>query len=190
MQQNRPIPYQTVWRWCGQSLASIKTCCSTDWEVHEEATDHAVPIEANQKYGPLCLQWSSGGWDPLYDKIWLIVCGREAFKVAVVHTFHLSVPQIRPLPPFATLALVQNAGGAYTRDVTISLAITPSLPSMKPFSEGVGAKRGASLSLRQRDAPETRGRLTSFSIEERGSRTLRRSSWCVHRWSGRSLCSR
>ena len=31
-------------------------------------------------------------------------------------------------PPFATLALVQNAEGAYTRDATISLAITPSLP--------------------------------------------------------------
>ena len=30
-------------------------------------------------------------------------------------------------PPFATLASVQNAGGAYTRDATISLAITPSL---------------------------------------------------------------
>ena len=30
-------------------------------------------------------------------------------------------------PPFATLASVQNAGGggAYTRDATISLAITP-----------------------------------------------------------------
>jgi len=31
-------------------------------------------------------------------------------------------------PPFATLASVQNAGGAYTQDATISLAITPSLP--------------------------------------------------------------
>ena len=30
--------------------------------------------------------------------------------------------------PFAILALVQNAGGAYTRDATISLVITPSLP--------------------------------------------------------------
>ena len=30
-------------------------------------------------------------------------------------------------PTFATLALVQNAGGAYTRDATIFLAITPSL---------------------------------------------------------------
>ena len=29
--------------------------------------------------------------------------------------------------PFATLALVQNAGGAYKWDATISLAITPSL---------------------------------------------------------------
>ena len=31
-------------------------------------------------------------------------------------------------PPFATLASVQNAGGACTRDATISLAITPPLP--------------------------------------------------------------
>ena len=30
-------------------------------------------------------------------------------------------------PPFATLVLVQNTGGAYTRDATTSLAITPSL---------------------------------------------------------------
>ena len=38
-----------------------------------------------------------------------------------------SVPQIRPPPPFATLALVQSAGEAYTWDATFSLAITPSL---------------------------------------------------------------
>ena len=39
-----------------------------------------------------------------------------------------SVPQIHPNPPpFAILALLQNAGGAYTRDVRISLVITPSL---------------------------------------------------------------
>ena len=35
-------------------------------------------------------------------------------------------------PPFATLALVQSAGGAYTRDATFSLAITPSLPVPRP----------------------------------------------------------
>ena len=40
-------------------------------------------------------------------------------------------------PPFATLALVQNAGGAYTRDATIPLAITPSLSSL--LGEGGGA---------------------------------------------------
>ena len=49
-------------------------------------------------------------------------------------------------PPFATLASVQNAGGgAYTRNATISLAITPSL-SIKHDSIvicrwGVEAKR-------------------------------------------------
>ena len=39
-------------------------------------------------------------------------------------------------PPFAILALVQNVGGAYTRDAIISLAITPSLPGMKSLSVG------------------------------------------------------
>ena len=36
-----------------------------------------------------------------------------------------SIPQIRPPPPFATIALVQSAGGPYTRDATFFLAITP-----------------------------------------------------------------
>ena len=47
-----------------------------------------------------------------------------------------SVPQIRP--PFATLALIQNAGGAYTRDATFSLTIMPSL-NQEMFSDSVDA---------------------------------------------------
>ena len=49
-------------------------------------------------------------------------------------------------PPFATLALVQNAGGTYTQDVTISHAITPSLPIKDDsivYRWGVEAKREA-----------------------------------------------
>ena len=60
-------------------------------------------------------------------------------------------------PPFATLALVQNAGGAYTWDATISLAITLSLPtkhdSIVICRWGVEAKCEASPNTRQRDAP-------------------------------------
>ena len=41
-------------------------------------------------------------------------------------------------PPFATLALVQSAGGAYTRDATFSLAITPFL-DREMFSASVNA---------------------------------------------------
>ena len=48
-----------------------------------------------------------------------------------------------------SLALVQNAGGgggggggAYTRDATISLAITPSLPGMKSLLVGGGDQAG------------------------------------------------
>ena len=41
------------------------------------------------------------------------------------------------VPPFATLALVQSAGGgAYTRDATFSLAITPP-PDREMFSGSV-----------------------------------------------------
>ena len=77
-----------------------------------------------------------------------------------------SVPQI--CPPFQTLASVQNAGGAYTRDATISVAIRPSL-SIKHDSIvicrwGVEAKRKASPNVRRRD-PNASSRLTNFSIE-------------------------
>ena len=47
-----------------------------------------------------------------------------------------SVPKIRP--SFATLALIQNAGGAYTRDATFSVAITLSL-DQEMFSGSVDA---------------------------------------------------
>ena len=40
-------------------------------------------------------------------------------------------------PPFATLALVQSVGGAYTRDATSSLAITPPPPDREMFSGSV-----------------------------------------------------
>ena len=53
-------------------------------------------------------------------------------------------------PPFANLALVENAGGAYTRDATISLVITPSLPlKLYLIVGGVGATDEASLSARK-----------------------------------------
>ena len=66
-------------------------------------------------------------------------------------------------PPFATLALVENTGGAYTRDVTISLAIRPSLPVKLDLNVGeVEAKHEGLLSARRRDVPDTTGRLMSF----------------------------
>ena len=54
-------------------------------------------------------------------------------------------------PPFATLALVQSAGGAYTWDVTFSLAITPSLPVPRPHKlkldwEGFATAKATTLS--------------------------------------------
>jgi len=88
-------------------------------------------------------------------------------------------------PPFATLSLVQNVGGAYTWDVTISLVITPSLlikhDPIVICQWGVEAKREASPCARRRDAPDASGRLTSISVEGRKSRVLPRSNWRVHR---------
>ena len=46
--------------------------------------------------------------------------------------FVITVVSCKYAPPFATLALVQSAGGAYGRDATFSLAITPSLPVLRP----------------------------------------------------------
>ena len=42
-----------------------------------------------------------------------------------IHTY--TVVSRKYAPTFAILALVQNAGGAYTQDATISLTITSSL---------------------------------------------------------------
>ena len=95
-----------------------------------------------------------------------------------IHIYiYRSVPQIRP--PFATLASVQNAGGACTRDATISLAITPPPPSDIKHDFIVGGGQGPSA--RRKDAPDAAGRLKSFNVEGRGSRALPRSSWRVHR---------
>ena len=48
-------------------------------------------------------------------------------------------------------------------------------------SGGVGAKREALPSAKRRDAPDATGRVTSFSVEGRGSRVLSQSSWRVCR---------
>jgi len=81
-------------------------------------------------------------------------------------------------PPFAILALVQNAGeGAYTWDATISLAITPSLPVKHNLI--VNGKWGPSA--RRTDALDASGRLTNLSVERRRNMALPRSSGHVHR---------
>ena len=54
-------------------------------------------------------------------------------------------------PPFATLALVQSAGGgAYTLDATFSLAITPSL-DREMFSGSVDTGYVLALPFHHRD---------------------------------------
>ena len=79
-------------------------------------------------------------------------------------------------PPFRNLSLSTKCRGAYTRDATISLAITPSLPikhdSIVICQWGMEAKREVSPNARRRDAPDASGRLTSFSVEGRESRAL------------------
>ena len=52
-------------------------------------------------------------------------------------------------PPFATLASVQNAGGAYTWDATISLAITPSLPVPVKHDLIVGGDQARGIAKRE-----------------------------------------
>ena len=74
----------------------------------------------------------------------LIVCEEDNMKkpsymCTYIHAY--TVVSRKYAPPFAILALVQNrGGGAYTRDATISLVITPSLPGMKLLSVGGGGQ--------------------------------------------------
>ena len=48
----------------------------------------------------------------------------------------ITVASRKYAPPFATLALVQSAGEAYTRDATFSPAITPTTPFDREMSSG------------------------------------------------------
>ena len=106
--------------------------------------------------------------------------------------YHI-VPQIHPPPLFATLALVQSVGGGCTRDVTFSLAITPSVDReclallwmlasflrchsttetfnlCSSFDEEGGRR---AQSARQKDATDASGRLASFSGEGQESGAL------------------
>ena len=94
------------------------------------------------------------------------------------HTYctYCSVQQIHPL--FAILALVQNAGGGglYTGCGHFSCDYASLLVKHDLIVCG-----GWGPSARRRDAPNTSGRLTSFSVERCGRRALPRSSWRVHR---------
>ena len=62
----------------------------------------------------------------------------------------------------------------------------PSLPVKHNLIVG----GGWGPSVRQRDAPDASGRLTSFSVEERGSKALPQNSWHVHHVRGRHFNGR
>ena len=65
-------------------------------------------------------------------------------------SMYRSVPQI--CPPFCNLSLSTKRRGAYTQDVTISLAITPSLPV--PVKHDLIVSGGWGPSTTRRDAPD------------------------------------
>ena len=62
-------------------------------------------------------------YSSLGDQIWQSTFVQLFVYVCIYH----SVPQIRP-PPFCSLSLSTKRRETYTRDATIALAITPSLP--------------------------------------------------------------
>ena len=113
------------------------------------------------------------------------------FLMFFISCIYRSVPQIRP--PFCNLSLsTKRRGGlcAGCDDFSRDYAPLP-VPVKHDLIVGSGgggggggvvrAKREASPSARRRDAPDATGRLTSFNVEGRGSRTPPRSSWRVHR---------
>ena len=92
----------------------------------------------------------------------------------------IGFPQIHP--PFCNLSLSTKCrGGLYVGCDNFSCDYA--LPSGKAWSHCLWW----GPSTRRRDAPDASSRLTSFSVEGRGSRALPRSSWRVHRWCGRRV---
>ena len=83
----------------------------------------------------VCVHYMEGAIYVLPRECYVFVCMCPVWRVVC------TVVSRKYTPAFAILALVQNArrgGGAYTWNVTISLAIMPSLPGMKSLSVGGG----------------------------------------------------
>ena len=89
--------------------------------------------------------------------LYLIALTKDTSHGFIVITFSIyrSVPQIHA-PLFATLVSAQNAGwgGAYMRDATISLAITPALPVPVKYDLIVGGGWGPSARYRRAQSGE------------------------------------
>ena len=87
-------------------------------------------------------------------------------------------------PPslFATLALVQNAGGLIRRMRHFLSQLHPPFRCHKAWPHSRGQARG-----REMLSTLAVGWQASCSVEGRGSRTLQQSSWRVHLWCRRSV---
>ena len=137
------------------------------------ATVDSVEGLPNVQNSSTTQQWQSylAGWQ-------LHVPCRQSSKH--FHFRSIKSYSVIPLFRYSVFRVLQRpgGGGAYTRDATISLAITPSLPvkhdSIVICRWGVEAKREVSPNARRRDAPDASGGLTSFNIEGRESRALPR----------------
>ena len=126
-------------------------------------------------------------WESIsVQQVWLILALCNCMiEVRLINC--VTVVFCKYAPTFANLALVQNAGGAYTRDATFSLAIIPSLPVQNNLVKQEDLIVGGGTGSWAQDAPNTSGRLTNFNVEGRGSKALSQSSWCVHRWCRQSM---
>ena len=96
--------------------------------LHKKLKFYDVKVSRSTVCMYVCVHYTEGTIYVCY----VFVCMCPVWRV-VCTLCPTNMPQ-----PFATLALVQNAGGAYMRDATISLTITPSLPGMKSLLVGGG----------------------------------------------------
>ena len=71
----------------------------------------------------VCVKGGVCGILCVVEGVGMLMCGIRKHVCTVVSRKYA--------PPFAILALVQSAGGAYTRDATFSLAITPPSPRLR-----------------------------------------------------------
>ena len=137
--------------------------------LHKKLKFYNVKVSRSTVCMYVCVHYMEGAIYVLPTECYVFVCMCPAWRVVC------TVVSRKYTPAYCNLSLsTKRRGGAYMWDATISLTIPPSLPGIKSLLVGGGDQAWGIAERERKDADNASGRLKSFSVEERGSRALRK----------------